>query len=173
MFEYITLVLQVIFVVIVIVYTGKILFFTGLAVYRDHLWVRLTGLEYHVVKKRSNGSIIEEHADYLLEYMQKLRHDFYMPEPRDSLSAIPEILEKSVEISDDLRIVVFKILVIQFSFLATKSIVALIVVLTLKAMVRKSKNAGKISVRRDNLSPIADTAPFIQALFSNAQPQHV
>jgi len=165
MFEYITVVLQVILAVAVVACVSRALFSMGLKVYRDRLWIRLAELECLVLEKKSDGSMAMEFANNLLENTKKFRTDFYAPDPNDHMSEFFEILENSEIVPDD-RAIIGRILQIYLLFLATKSIVALVAVIVLHNIAKNRRNTTKNVFRHNRASPTSDVARFVQALFT-------
>ena len=163
MFEYITVLLQVILVVAIIACIGRVLFSMGLNVYRDRLWNRLTELECLVLEKKSDGSMSTEFANDLLECTKKLRADFEATIPEMPILEFVEILANPEVVPDD-KVVAGRIFFTYLSFLATKSVVALFVVIALCKIANSRKNPTKSVLRYDSSAPTSGVAHFIQAL---------
>ena len=173
MFEYITIILQFVFIVVIAAYIVNRLSFLCLDARRNHLRVRLAEVECDILESRTQDSNEAEYSDYLLEYTKHLRGNFCATTPDGFFSSTNEFLESVKNFPDEHQKFAVNILYIQLLFLATKSMVVFIVMQIVNNMDQEKKKAQQSATNRARVSQIADTTRFFLSAFSPMQPNPV
>jgi len=140
MFEYITLILQIVLVAVIATYIGKRLFFMCLDARRDHLWACLAKVECDILEQRLSNSIEAGYADCLLQNTKRLRGDSCETKPDAFMSAVfTEWHDKMATLPDDQKGIVEKILSIRDSLRETNSTIAHVIMQIFKRTARECK----------------------------------